>query len=101
MKVMETNVSYARQAYSNESVAQQPETQKAEQQQSNAVPEDKVSLSNDSRDMKMAQEAINAAPEMRLEMVGQLKDAVDQGTYKVDASNIADKMIGKTIDEVV
>jgi negative regulator of flagellin synthesis FlgM len=55
---------------------------------------DKVSLSKASQDMKLAKDAVASAPDIRSEKVDPVKQQMGQGTYKVDAEKVADKMIG-------
>lgn len=104
MKVTETNVNFGRQAYAKE-VGNTPQPQEAAKAQSletkKEIPEDKVSLSSSAKDMKIASEAVAAAPEVRQEKVYEVKAAVDNGTYQINAEKIADKMMGYNIDEMI
>lgn len=104
MKITETNVNFGRQAYAKE-VENAPPTQDVSKNQSaepqKKIPEDKVSLSSSAKDMKIATEAVAAAPEVRQEKVTEIKTAVDNGTYQVNAEKIADKMVGYNIDELI
>lgn len=56
------------------------------------VPEDKVSISTQSRDINVARGVIEDLPEIREARVAELKKAVDSGTYQVDAEKLADKL---------
>lgn len=104
MKITETNVNFGRQAYAKE-VENAPPPQDVSKNQSaepqKKIPEDKVSLSSSAKDMKIASEAVAAAPEVRQEKVTEIKTAVDNGTYQVNAEKIADKMVGYNIDELI
>ena len=104
MKVAETNVNFARQAYVKESAnIQSPQdmAKSAEAQQKREIPEDKVSLSSSAKDMRIASDAVAAAPEVRQEVVTGIKASVDNGTYQVNPEKIADKMVGSNIDELI
>lgn len=104
MKITETNVNFGRQAYAKE-VEKTPPPQEMTKTQApepkKEVPEDKVSLSSSARDMKVASEAVAASPDVRQEKVYEIKTAVDNGTYQVNAEKIADKMVGYNIDELI
>jgi negative regulator of flagellin synthesis FlgM len=53
----------------------------------------KVDLSSRAHDMKQAKEAAMQAPDINEEKVARLQKLIDQGKYKVDAKDIADKMV--------
>jgi len=61
---------------------------------------DRVELSPQSRDMKKIHEILAATPEIRTEKVAALKKAITEGTYKVKAEDMADKMIQEFILEL-
>jgi negative regulator of flagellin synthesis FlgM len=65
------------------------------------IQEDKVSLSDTSRDMQTAKQAIASSQDIRLEKVNELKQAVASGRYEIDAGKVAEKMIGSIISEVI
>ena len=64
-------------------------------------PNDKVSLSNASKDYVIAEEAVKKADDVRQEKVAQIKEAVESGQYTVNAEKVAEKMIGTLISDVV
>jgi len=53
----------------------------------------KVSLSSRAQDVMKAKEIAMAAPEIREDRVAELQKAIDAGKYKVDAKEVADKMV--------
>ena len=53
----------------------------------------KVSVSSRAQDMKKAKEVANAAPDVDETKVARLQKLIDEGKYKVDAKDIADKMV--------
>ena len=65
------------------------------------IQDDKVSLSGASRDMQTAKQAVASAPDIRLEKVNEIKQAVADGRYEIDAGKIAEKMIGSIINDVI
>ena len=74
----------------------QPVEKKVELTQS-----DKVSLSKESKDIQLAEEAVAAEPDIRTEKVDPIKQKVAEGTYEVNAEKVAESLIGATISEVV
>lgn len=103
MDVSKTNANYGRQAYvqGTESVnAPDNSTAKTTEPQQTAT-EDKVSLSASVRDLQVAQDAMALAPEIRTDKVYEVQAAVQSGNYKVDAQQVADKIIGFSIDQMV
>jgi negative regulator of flagellin synthesis FlgM len=54
---------------------------------------DTVDLSSSSRDVQKMKEILAQTPAMRMEMIESLKKQIDEGTYQVDARDIADKMM--------
>ncbi|MBU1170329.1 MAG: flagellar biosynthesis anti-sigma factor FlgM [Proteobacteria bacterium] len=103
MKVTETNVNFGRQAYTKGvestsaaelNTAKQPEPKKE-------MPEDKVSLSSNAQDMQVAKDAMALAPDIRADKVYEVRSAIDNGSYQINAQKIADKMIGFSIDQMI
>lgn len=60
---------------------------------------DKVELSSNSRDVQKMQEILAQTPEMRMEMIEALKKEINEGTYRVDSRDIADKMLDDLLEE--
>lgn len=58
---------------------------------------DKVELSTESRAIEAAQRAIEAAPEVRMELVNRLKDALARGEYDVDSREVARKVLANLL----
>lgn len=53
----------------------------------------KVNLSERAQDIKRAKELALAAPDIREDKVARLQKLIDEGNYKVDAKDVADKMV--------
>ncbi|MBI4793363.1 MAG: flagellar biosynthesis anti-sigma factor FlgM [Deltaproteobacteria bacterium] len=60
---------------------------------------DKVDLSSTSRDVQKMKEILEQTPPMRMEMIESLKKQIDEGTYRIDARDIADKMMADLLGE--
>ena len=72
-----------------------------EESKTERIQDDKVSLSDASRDMQTAKQAIAESPDIRSEKVNEIKQAVADGRYEIDAGKVAEKMIGSIISEVI
>lgn len=57
--------------------------------------QDKVSLSAQARDVQRAAEAAQAVPELRAELVEDLRRRIAAGTYHVPAEALADLLLGR------
>lgn len=103
MNVSETNVNFGRQAYVKgvESTSPQDMASARQVEAKKEMPADKVSLSSNAQDMQVAKDAMALAPEIRTEKVEEVRSAIDQGSYKINAHQIADKMIGFAIDQMI
>ena len=63
--------------------------------------DDKVSLSQASKEMMLVKKAVNESPDIREEKVAQLKAAIANNEYHVDSGKIAESFIGTLVSEVV
>jgi negative regulator of flagellin synthesis FlgM len=76
-----------------------------ESRQSEAVSDtthnDKVSLSQASKEMQLAKNAVAESPDIREEKVMQLKQAIADGRYEMNSEKIADKLVGTLISEII
>lgn len=63
------------------------------------VASDTVELSNSSRDVQKMREILDQTPAMRMEMIEALKKEINEGTYHVDARDIADRMLDDLLAE--
>lgn len=52
-----------------------------------------VDISPEAQLMKQASEIAKSAPDMRLEKVEQLKKSIQEGTYQIESSKIADRLV--------
>ena len=60
---------------------------------------DNIRLSQEARLMQKASQVIAQAPDVRQEKVDPLKEAVDQGSYPVDAKKVANSIIANLLME--
>jgi flagellar biosynthesis anti-sigma factor FlgM len=59
-----------------------------------------VNLARNKKLIEQIRQIIEATPEIRPEKVGPLKEAVDEGTYEIDARELAKVLITKLILEL-
>lgn len=63
---------------------------------------DALALSNESRIKQQAMQAAQQAPDIREDVVKELKEKIAAGTYTIDEGKVAEKMISQAIfDEIV
>ncbi|MFQ5750085.1 MAG: flagellar biosynthesis anti-sigma factor FlgM [Planctomycetota bacterium] len=55
--------------------------------------EEKVVLSQGGREILRARQLAEASPEVRMEKVAELKEAIREGRYRVDAAKLADSLL--------
>jgi len=86
----------------SQSVEKSQQAQPSQKSQSrsalNSAPSDRISgasvdISPEAQMMKQAGEIAKSSPDMRLEKVAQLKKAIQEGTYQIESSKIADKLV--------
>ncbi|WP_372963906.1 flagellar biosynthesis anti-sigma factor FlgM [Marinobacter sp.] len=61
--------------------------------QSPAARGESVSLSSQAKNLKQLEEKLGSYPEMDDDRIAQIRSALDNGTYKVDAEKLAQKML--------
>jgi negative regulator of flagellin synthesis FlgM len=72
--------------------------QSADRQATTAqVPEEKVALSVQSRDLSQIKKAVEQLPEIRDEKVQELKAQIEKGLYQINSGKIAEKMVGESL----
>ncbi|WP_130472141.1 flagellar biosynthesis anti-sigma factor FlgM [Candidatus Magnetaquicoccus inordinatus] len=60
---------------------------------------DDVAFSSDARLIGKADEAVNQAPEIRMELVGPIREALMAGRYHVSSLDVADKILRQVLLE--
>ncbi|MBN2333735.1 MAG: flagellar biosynthesis anti-sigma factor FlgM [Deltaproteobacteria bacterium] len=70
-----------------------------QQQQPAAGIADMVSFSSKGKDIARIAEQVKETPEIRQDLVAEMKSAIEAGTYKVDSQDLATKMIKEMLME--
>ena len=60
-------------------------------------PKDKLQLSEKAKEFQIAMKAFKNLPEVRKDLVNELKNKIQQGTYNVTGEEVADKIIKSVI----
>ena len=60
---------------------------------------EKIAISSNAKDIQKATEAVNAAPDIRIEKVDQIKNQIADGSYRVSSEQLAEKIIENIITE--
>lgn len=61
---------------------------------------DSVSLSSSAKDATNVTEAVKAAPEIRVELVQELRVKIESGQYNVSGKDVAEKIVQAAIDDL-
>ena len=64
------------------------------------LPEEKVALSARARDIQQIKNAVASLPEIREEKVQELKSQIENGTYNISGTKIAEKMVGESLIDI-
>lgn len=72
---------------------QKPQPAAPDQTGAQATRGENVSLSSQAKDLKQLEQKLNSYPETNDERIAQIKSALADGSYKVDAEKLAQKML--------
>ena len=59
--------------------------------------EDKVALSSEAKQIQEAKRIVDSLPDIREEKVAEIRERIENGTYRVDSEKIAFRMIKESI----
>ena len=60
---------------------------------------EQIAISSKAKDIQKATEAVNSAPDIRIEKVAQIKDQIANGSYSVSSEQLAEKILENIITE--
>jgi negative regulator of flagellin synthesis FlgM len=60
---------------------------------------EQIAISSKAKDIQKATEAVNAAPDIRIEKVEHIKDQIANGSYRVSSEQISEKILENIIKE--
>ena len=80
-------------------VGDKTDTSKSQGSTSSTGGAEHIAISSKAKDIQKATEAVNAAPDIRIEKVNQIKEQIANGTYKVSSEQLAEKIIENIITE--
>jgi negative regulator of flagellin synthesis FlgM len=58
-----------------------------------------IAISSKAKDIQQATEAVNAAPDIRIEKVDRIKEQITNGSYSVSSEKLAEKILENIITE--
>ncbi|MBN1828884.1 MAG: flagellar biosynthesis anti-sigma factor FlgM [Deltaproteobacteria bacterium] len=64
-------------------------------------PEEKVSLSAKAKEIQSLKKAIESLPDVREEKVQELKEQIEQGSYRVNGEKVAESMLRESILDIL
>ncbi len=84
-------------AYTQMQVQQLNSTKKAAKPQTSAKASfsDQLQLSSFGKDLQTARAAVNSSKDIRTNLVADIKERIQNGTYSVDTADFADKLFAK------
>jgi flagellar biosynthesis anti-sigma factor FlgM len=62
-----------------------------------SLPSERVDLSTTAKDIQQLKDALSKLPDVREEKIQEVQKMLDKGTYNVGADEIAGKMVGESI----
>lgn len=68
---------------------------------SKSISSDSIRLSFNQADLDRVQEQVTALPSLRLDRVKELEQAVRDGTYEADPTEVADRMLGRMLADKI
>ena len=60
---------------------------------------EQIAISSNGKDIQKATEAVNAAPDIRIEKVDRIKEQIANGSYSVSSEQLAEKILENIITE--
>lgn len=60
---------------------------------------EQIVLSSKAKDIQRAQEAVRAAPDIRVDKVNRIKQQISDGTYQVNTRDVAEKLLKEIISD--
>jgi negative regulator of flagellin synthesis FlgM len=66
-----------------------------------SAPRERIELSGGAKDALQLRRAVDEAPEIREDRVNELKARIDSGTYRVSSGDIASRMVGDSLLDLI
>ena len=65
------------------------------------ITSDSIKLSFNQADVDRVQEQVTSLPDLRLDRIKELQQAVEDGTYEADSTEVADRMLGRMLADKI
>ena len=62
---------------------------------------DKLEISQKGQDYRVAKQIVSQTPDVREDKINQIKKQLESGTYNVDMTEVADKVVNRYFDELI
>ncbi|NLO09352.1 MAG: flagellar biosynthesis anti-sigma factor FlgM [Clostridiales bacterium] len=62
---------------------------------------DKLEISQKGQDYRVAKQIVTQTPDVREDKVNQIKKQIESGTYNINMTDVADKVVNRYFDELV
>ena len=84
----------------NESSAKKKGEKVSSEKGESAENSDKVSLSSSAKDLANVKDAVKSAPDIRVELVSELRVKIANGQYNISGKEVAEKIVQTAIDDL-
>ncbi len=62
---------------------------------------DKLEISQKGQDYRVAKQVVSQTPDVREDKVNQIKRQIESGSYNIDMTEVADKVVNRYFDELI
>jgi negative regulator of flagellin synthesis FlgM len=62
---------------------------------------DKLEISQKGQDYRVAKQIVTQTPDVREDKVNQIKKQIESGTYNINMTEVADKVVNRYFDELI
>jgi negative regulator of flagellin synthesis FlgM len=80
-------------------VGDKTDTSKSSGSTSSTGGSEHIAISSKAKDIQKATEAVNVAPDIRIEKVARIKEQITNGSYSVSSEQLAEKILENIITE--
>ncbi len=102
MKISNTTPNYINQTYSNQADnAANLKSQKTADESTIEPKSDSINLSDTTKDLQKISQAMETESPDRAKYVADIKQQVETNQYNINAENVAEKILGTSLDEIL
>lgn len=97
MEISDNNSNIKIDAYSKQIQVDNKKEAPPQKETQNAAKDDSVKLSKEALELQKANEKLKEIPDVNEDKVNELKNRIENGSYKIDSEKTADNMIRESI----